>query len=74
MIKLTGLWANKDRNGNLVLSGYLGSARLVIFTNTYKKEDKHPDYIAYVDEQKQKDAPAPSDTPTPAANSDSVPF
>ena len=73
MIKLTGLWANKDKNGNLVLSGYLGSARLVIFTNTYKKEDKHPDYIAYVDEQKQKDA-APSPSDTPASDSGSVPF
>ena len=72
MIKLTGLWANKDKNGNMVLSGYLGSARLVIFTNTYKKDHKQPDYIAYVDEQKQKESPA--ETSTPAVNSENVPF
>jgi hypothetical protein len=53
MIKLTGLWSNIDKNGNLCLSGYLGDSKLLIFANTYKKEDKQPDFIVYIDEKKK---------------------
>ena len=51
MIELTGLWERQDKNGNSVLSGYIGKAKLVIFKNTYKKTEKQPDYIAYISEK-----------------------
>lgn len=54
MIQLGGLWKGTDKQGNEYFSGYLGNARLIIFKNGYKKEDKHPDYVMYVDENKKK--------------------
>lgn len=44
MIEITALWSKKDSKGNTYLVGYFGNARLLIFKNTYKKEEKHPDY------------------------------
>ncbi len=54
-IKLTSLWKNKTEKGQEYFSGYLGDAKLMIFPNGYKKEDKHPDYIVYLVPNKKKD-------------------
>lgn len=57
LIKLTGLWKSEDKNGNLVLSGNLsGQARIVIFKNIHKDEDKHPDYVAYISKSEPPDS------------------
>jgi len=49
LLKVTGLWSSKDKNGNLVLSGNLnGNARIVIFANTHKEADNQPDFNMYV--------------------------
>jgi len=56
LIPLTGLWSNTDKNGNMTLSGNMGSARLVIFKNTHKKEDNQPDYNLYVTTKKPKES------------------
>lgn len=56
MIKLTALWTNKDKEGKTYLSGYLGDTRLVVFTNGYKKQEKEPDWIVYVDEKKKPES------------------
>lgn len=59
LIKLTGLWEKTDKNGNPVFMGNLGSSRVVILHNNYKKEDKHPDYnlfIAARDDDKKNEA------------------
>jgi len=58
MVKLTGLWASTDKNGNMYLSGNLsGTTQIKIFQNTYKtnSESKDPDYFVYVT-QKEFDA------------------
>lgn len=40
-----GLWEKKDKNGNIMFSGKTKDGkRIMIFKNTYKKEEKHPDY------------------------------
>jgi hypothetical protein len=38
----------------MTLSGNLGNLRLSIFKNTYKEEEKQPDYILYVSKQEKK--------------------
>jgi len=53
VIKLTGLWVAKDKKGDQYFSGTLGGGKLLIFKNKHKEEDKHPDYILYIDEKKQ---------------------
>lgn len=56
MIKITGLWVNKDKNDKTYYSGYFGNAKVLIFKNTYKKEGtKEPDANLYIAE-KQKQA------------------
>lgn len=45
LIELTGLWENKDRNGNTYLSGNMSpGARVLVFKNNYKQNDREPDY------------------------------
>jgi len=49
LIRLTGLWKNKDKNGNTYLSGNLtGIASLMVMPNTFKKKETEPDYIVYL--------------------------
>jgi len=56
MLKITGIWENKDKNGNVYYSGYLGSSRVMIMKNTYKKEGtKEPDFNMYLAEAKKKE-------------------
>ena len=58
-IEISGLWAEKDKNGNPTMSGYLGNAKIRIFKNTYKEPgSKQPDYrllIAPGDKKGKKD-------------------
>ena len=44
LINATGLWKQKDKNGNVYLTGLMGSVRVLIFPVKEKKSDKHPDY------------------------------
>jgi hypothetical protein len=63
-IKLCGLWS-KDVNGKLMLSGYLGDARVVIWDNGYKGDNaKAPDYIAYLEPKQDKPKVAAEPAPT----------
>ena len=54
MIKITGLWKGKDKNGKTYFSGTMGGAKVLIFANNYKEEDKHPDYIMYFAQKEDK--------------------
>lgn len=62
--KLTGLWKNKDKNGNTYLSGSLNSiAQIMVMPNSYKNEDdaKAPDFFLYVAaREKSEPKPKPS--------------
>jgi uncharacterized protein (DUF736 family) len=61
--RLTGLWKNTGKDGKTYLSGNLsGVARLLILPNTHKREEKDPDYHAYVVPNEKREAkPAPKD-------------
>lgn len=61
MLQLGGLWINESKKGEKYMVGYLGNLRLLIFKNQYKKEEKHPDYIMYVDEKERKEENAEAD-------------
>ena len=52
MIELSGLWEGTTKSGDTYFSGYLGKAKVLIFKNKHKKDEKHPDYIIYLDEKK----------------------
>ena len=59
-VKITGLWKQKDKNGATYLSGSLSPiARVLVMPNTYKKEEKDPDYFFYMTPQEKKGAPKP---------------
>lgn len=50
LIKITGLWKRKDRNGNVYLGGKIDeSTTLLIFPGKkeFGSEGHQPDYIAY---------------------------
>lgn len=80
-IELTGLWANKDKDGNTFLSGSLGRAKVLVFKNTHKQEgEKTPDYRMFIvprDRQENK-RPDEGRTDPPASASvapkDDLPF
>lgn len=50
------MWLNEGKEENKFFSGNLGSVRILIFKNTFKKEGSNePDYQMYFDEQAKKD-------------------
>ena len=54
-IKLTGLWKEKDKNGNTYLSGKLNElTSILVMPNTFKKESKDPDYFLYIRQNGKK--------------------
>ena len=63
MIQACGLWTGKDRNGNTFLSGSLGGLRIMIFRNTFKSEEKQPDYRLYLSEREHEARPTVDDDP-----------
>lgn len=69
-IKLTGLWANQMKSGQTYFTGTLGSARVVIFPNSYKEKDNDPDYNLFVQPKQNKDSRGSSDN----SYSSDVPF
>jgi len=49
MIKLGGLWTNKDKDGNTFLTGKLNpGVRILIFKNKYREAENHPTHIMYL--------------------------
>lgn len=57
MIKLTGLWKGKARDGNQFLSGNLTyTTKVLIFANKFKESENDPDYHLYISLKKQKKA------------------
>jgi hypothetical protein len=64
LVKLTGLWFNKQSN---TFSGKMGSAQIVIAKNKYKTEDKHPDWVLFVAPPRKKEEPKPVEDVPPWA-------
>lgn len=58
MVSLGGLWLNRDKNGKLYFSGYLGNAKLMIFKNERKEKDNQPDYYMMLANNRKQQATA----------------
>ena len=57
-VKLTGLWKNKMKNGDTFLTGKLNSqAGFIILPNSFKKQEKDPDYYLYLRQNEKEDKP-----------------
>lgn len=49
MMKLGGLWANKDKDGNTYLTGKLSpGVKILIFKNKYRESENHPTHLLYL--------------------------
>mgnify|MGYP003148611609 CR=1 FL=1 len=55
LLKLGGVWKNKDKNGNEYFSGnFTFGSKLLIMQNSYKEKNSEPDYIVYLAPRKAK--------------------
>ena len=65
------LWLNKSKAGNDYLSGNIEidgtKHKIVIFANSYKEQEKHPDYKIYLSTPRGEVSPHSSEE-------DSIPF
>lgn len=66
MIGIGGLWKNTSKDGKEYLSGNFGDAKILIFPNDKKGNEKAPDYRMVLAEKTKKN-------PT-SQNSEDVPF
>jgi hypothetical protein len=41
----TGLWMKKTQKGETMMTGTWEGDTIMVFKNSYKTEEKHPDYI-----------------------------
>ncbi len=73
-IKLTGLWKNKTKNGDAMLSGNLGGARIVILKNSFKKAEMHPDFYLFVAEKEDRREASRGQSDPPPPIEDDMPF
>lgn len=54
-VKITGLWKHKTKDGQTYLSGALsGITQISVMPNAYKRNEKDPDYLMYIQESKKK--------------------
>ena len=78
-IRLMGMWENTDKRGNKYLSGNLNTnCRVTIFKNSFKQNEREPDYILYLSQRTQDErtgtgGAAAAATPSPAAATDAPP-
>lgn len=56
MQKIMSVWKNKSKNGNIYYSGKLGEVNIIGFENI-KENEKQPDIIFYVADEKKKETP-----------------
>ena len=55
LIKLGGLWTNKDKNGKTYLTGKLSpSVRILIFKNEFRESENQPTHILYLSQVEQQ--------------------
>ena len=53
--KIGALWERTSKGGKTYWSGTIdGVGKVVVFTNSYKTEDKHPTHIVYRSEDRQQ--------------------
>ena len=55
LLKLGGLWKNKDKNGHDYFSGnFTYGTKLLILKNTFKEKNNEPDYNIFISKQDKK--------------------
>ena len=61
MVKVTGLWKQRDMNGQTFLSGSLSPiSKVLVIPNADKKEETDPDYYIYLEANEQKGSLKPN--------------
>ena len=55
IIGITGLWKQTDANGRVYLAGSLGFAKILIFRNEKKENERQPDYRFCIAESEKKE-------------------
>jgi len=63
--KIGALWINQDKNGNDYMTGTIGGKKVIIFSNKYKKESKHPDWLVYPHQQRDELPPEKDESEVP---------
>jgi len=68
LLKMGGLWTNKDKNGKEYLAGdFTNGTKILIYKNSFKEKESQPDWHFYLSEKQKKDEqarkPEPSDIP-----------
>jgi hypothetical protein len=53
-VKFFGLYDGKTKEGKQMLSGFLGSAKIVILPNRDKVDEKDHDFIAFITQRPPK--------------------
>ena len=57
LIKVGGLWKNKDKNGNDYFSGnFTYGTKLLVMTNSYKDKENDTDYMVYIAQKEKKES------------------
>ena len=55
LVKIGGLWKNKDKNGNDYFSGnFTYGTKMLVMTNTFKDKENAPDYMVYITKKDQE--------------------
>tara|TARA_Y100001951_G_C11158347_1_gene193297 strand:+ start:359 stop:547 length:189 start_codon:yes stop_codon:yes gene_type:complete len=55
LVKIGGLWKNKDKNGNDYFSGnFTYGTKMLVMTNTFKDKENDPDYMVYITKKDQE--------------------
>lgn len=57
LVKITGLWLNRTKDGKEYLSGNFGSARVLIFENRDRVSDKIPTHTLFITSSDPKPQP-----------------
>lgn len=56
MIKLTGLWENKDKNGNTYFNASWPFGKILIYKNDFKKKETDPDWNIWLAKKEKNGA------------------
>lgn len=51
---MCALWLKTGKDDQKFMIGSAGKMKFLIYKNKHKKADNHPDYILYMDENKQR--------------------
>jgi len=63
LLRIGGLWKNKTKEGQTILSGTLNPiTSVLIMPNTFKKSEKDPDFYMYF-KAREKDGAKPAAEP-----------